>query len=311
MKARPLHHLIFISWVFSLAPLLADPDEKQAAKLIFEPLSIAITKGGGDGLGGDGNMFNLFAADAGAGTKLVYKVTPDPSLKADLVPSETDLRGFRDDKGGDLLVPLKNQGMNPFGGSNENLRVIPSRRGGVFGIELRSPKTPSATATQVGVKGSLFFAPKKGGTVVEHAPIDLEDGKTVEIGTARLKFTTAQGRGAAGGRAGIWFVAMLPGPDMANAEIVILGADEDLPILDTRSGNMMTSMISKPGDDPFNGIAARGFNCPDGKVGSIKIRFISRDKLIEGPFTLTNRPWRFLRRASKEAKAPGFPSPRR
>ena len=283
---------------------MAKPEEKKPEKLVFEPVSLSITKEGGDGLGGEGNLFNFFAADAGGGTRLVYKVTPDPSLKADLVPSETDLRGFRDDKGGDLLVPLKAQGFNPFGGSNENLKVMPSQKGGVFGIEIRSPKTPSAAATRVGVVGSLFFAPKKSGSVVEHTPIILEPDKTVEIGTARLKFTTAQGRRAAAGGAGVWFVALLPGPDMANTEILIFGADEDAPILDTRSGNMMTSMIRKPGEDPFNGIVARGFRCPDRNVSRIKIRYTPREKLIEVPFTLKTGLGDFFGERPKQPMAP-------
>lgn len=137
----------------------------------------------------------------------------------------------------------------------------------------------SSQALGLTMAGTLFFAPANSELEDGHAKLVLEDGKKVTLGSVQLKFTMPRAEGS-------WCVQMLPGPEVTNPSILIFGADEDVPIYNSRSSNRFTSVIRKPGKDPFNGTAARGFRCPGGPISRIRIRSYQRKRLIEVPFQL-------------------------
>lgn len=299
MKSSKVRRIVLLLTcsLFSQGILLAEEKGDETPKLVVRPLSLKITNATPEDLGG-GNLFNPFGGGGGSGIELVVSVTPDTAMEARLVPSEAALSSFRDNKDANLLGPLNRQGFGSLEPSN-NLTVASSRNGDSYRLEIRSPKTPSAGASSLEAKGSLLFAPKDAQAEVEHPALALIHDEVVKMGPARLKFTKPRRGGA-----GTWYVQILPGPEMADPAILVFGADKDIPILNTRSGNRMTSVIRKPGKDPFNGIVARGFRCPKGELSRIKIRYSPRKKLIEVPFEFSVGLGDFAGAARKAEPAP-------
>ena len=129
--------------------LLAETGAGEPPKLVLEPLSLTVSKLDRDTFGKGVNPFQVYSGDAVSGISLLVKVTPDPSFKARLVKSGAKLLSFRDDKGADLLSPAQGRQLDSFWPANQSLNVVQSPTGDTFGLQLRTPKTPSASATKL------------------------------------------------------------------------------------------------------------------------------------------------------------------
>lgn len=260
--------------------------KEPAPKLKASPLSLMLTKA--DTEPKRGNMFNPFQGGSPGGIQIVAKATSDKPIKGQLVPSEVEITSFTDDRGTNLLATKKERVRpGPFGGAFRSLEVSPQGDGDSFRLQIKSTRVPSSASTHLLIKGNLCFAADGAMKECSHPGLIMKPKKVIEVGTARVRFS--RGGGFGGGRSddSVWYVQILPGPEMLNPTILLFGDDKDIPVLNTANqSHVMTQSIRTGGKDPFDGITARGFRCDGGELSRVKIRFSNRSSLITVPFDL-------------------------
>lgn len=253
----------------------------EPPKLRIEPVSLNIIKKSAEAGSRRGNRFPMMGSAPSKGIGVTAIATPAGDFDGKLVPGEVRLESFEDDSGADLRGrPRDGERRGLFDSTPEPISACPIGEDGAVKLEFHAGRTPTALARSLTIRGSLAFAPDGIDEEARHDEVELEEGKTIEVGPVRLRFTRMnRGFGAFGNGGGekMWGVEVLPDDDVVNPKLVLFGDDPDMPILNThnRNGGVYQTI---------NGRTSIGFRCPRDRLKRLKVSFTPRSELVEVPF---------------------------